>query len=106
MVRNAQKRGKREMHTVGPGIWRETLKIMENEKCTLQNLEYGRKSENHGKCEAYTLQDLEYVEKTEKRGKLETHMVGPERWRESLKNVQNEKPTMQDLEHGEKQRKT
>ena len=56
--------------------------------------------------EAYTLQDLEYVEKTEKRGKLETHMVGPERWRESLKNVQNEKPTMQDLEHGEKQRKT
>ena len=35
MVRNAQKRGKREMHTVGPGIWRETLKIMENEKCTL-----------------------------------------------------------------------
>ena len=43
--------------------------------------------------EAYTLQDLEYVEKTEKRGKLETHMVGPERWRESLKTVKNEKCT-------------
>ena len=27
--------GKWEMHTVGPGIRRETLKIMENEKCPL-----------------------------------------------------------------------
>ena len=62
MVRNAQKRGKREMHTVGPGIWRETLKIMENEKCTLQNLEYGRKSENIGK-QNNKLQDVEYGEK-------------------------------------------
>ena len=62
MVRNAQKRRKREMHTVGPGIWRETLKIMENEKCTLQNLEYGRKvkiMEN----ENNKLQDVEYGEK-------------------------------------------
>jgi hypothetical protein len=25
--------GECEMHTVGPGIWRETLKNMENEKC-------------------------------------------------------------------------
>ena len=49
MVRNAQKRGKREMHTVGPGIWQETFKNMECEKCTLKDLEYGRKSENHGK---------------------------------------------------------
>ena len=33
------------MHTVGPGIWLETLKRLENEKCTLQDLEYGEKTE-------------------------------------------------------------
>ena len=56
------------MHTVGPGIWQETLKNVQNEKhplddlkndeitkkrekwkCTLKDLEYGEKSENHGK---------------------------------------------------------
>ena len=30
-------------------------------------------------------------------------MVGPGIWRETLKNVQNEKQTLQDLEYGEKQ---
>ena len=30
-----EKRGKWEMYTEGPGIWQETLKNMENEKCTL-----------------------------------------------------------------------
>ena len=34
---------------VGSGIWRETLKSMENEKCTLQDLQYGEKTEKHGK---------------------------------------------------------
>ena len=38
-----------EKHTVGVEIWRETLKIAKNEKFTLQNLEYGKKTENHGK---------------------------------------------------------
>ena len=45
------------MHRVGHGIWRETMKNMENRKCTHYDLEYGKK--------------------TEKRGKLEAHMVGP-----------------------------
>ena len=27
----------------------ETLKNVKNEKCTLQDLEYGKKTENHGK---------------------------------------------------------
>ena len=45
---------------VGPGIWRETLKNGKNEKCTLQDLEYGKK--------------------TDQQGKLETHMVGPGIW--------------------------
>ena len=54
---NNEKRGKIVMHTIGHGIWRETMKNMENRKCTHYDLEYGKK--------------------TEKRGKLEAHMVGP-----------------------------
>ena len=46
---------------------------------------------------------LQYGQKTEKRGKWETHMVGHEIWRETLKNVQNEKHTLQELEYGKKQ---
>ena len=41
------------MHTVGPGIWLETMKIIENEKCILLDLEYGEKAEKNvenGKC--------------------------------------------------------
>jgi hypothetical protein len=34
---------------VGPGIWRETEKNMKNEKYILLNLDYGEKTENHGK---------------------------------------------------------
>ena len=34
------------MHTLGLGLWQETLKNFENEKCTLQDLEYGEKTEN------------------------------------------------------------
>ena len=57
------------MHTIGHTVWEEKLKIMENDKhivgqeiwqkktlknlekkkCTLQDLEYGEKTENHGK---------------------------------------------------------
>ena len=77
------------MHILGPGIWREIVKNVENEKCTLQDLECGKKTEKHevrhkhymiwnmakrmkyvenGKC---TLYDLEYgkKKKPEKRGK-------------------------------------
>ena len=35
MASNTEKREKWEKHTVGPGLWRETLKKLENEKCTL-----------------------------------------------------------------------
>jgi hypothetical protein len=31
------------MHRVGPGIWQEILKNVDNEKCTLYDLEYGEK---------------------------------------------------------------
>ena len=34
---------------LGTGICRETVKKVKNEKYTLQDLEYGEKTENHGK---------------------------------------------------------
>ena len=74
-----------EKNTVSPGIWIETLKKVENEKCTLQDLEYGKKTANHGK--------------------LETHNVGPGIWQETLKNVKNEQCTPQDLKCGQKNEK-
>ena len=46
---------------VGHEIWRETLKNVQNEK--------------------HTLQDLDCGEKTEKRGKCDKHIVGPRLWR-------------------------
>ena len=39
----------RETHTVGPGIWRETVKDVKYEKYTLQDLDFGEKTEKHGK---------------------------------------------------------
>ena len=48
------------MHTVGPGIWQETLKNVENDK--------------------YTMQDLDDGEKTEKRGKWDTNTIRPGIW--------------------------
>ena len=37
------------MNTVGTGIWQETLKNLENKKYTLQDLDYGEKTEKRGK---------------------------------------------------------
>ena len=70
------------MHTVGREIGRETLKNLKNEKCTLQDVEYGKK--------------------TEKCVKWDTYTVGPKIWREKLKRVENKKCTLQDLEQGDK----
>ena len=55
--------------------------------------------------ESKTLQDLEYGVKTDKRGNSETHMLTPGISQETLKNMQKEKHTLQDLEYGEKTEK-
>ena len=47
----------------------KSLKNVKNEKCTLKDLECGRKTENHGKCEIHTL--------------------GREIWQGNLKKVEN-----------------
>ena len=68
MASKTEKGGKFEMTTVGRGIWQEklkswkmrnnhlttskmtkSLKNVKNEKCTLQDQEYGENTENHGK---------------------------------------------------------
>ena len=36
------------MHMVGPGIWQETVKKWKDEKYTLQQLGYGKKTEKLG----------------------------------------------------------
>ena len=49
-----------------------------------------------------TLQDLEYGKKTDQKVKLVTHMAGPGIWQETLKNVENEKHILYGLYSGEK----
>ncbi len=74
MARKTEKVENLEMSTVGRGIWQENWKSWKmrnihlttwkmtqitkkrkNEKCTLKDLEYGEKTENHGKWEIHTL---------------------------------------------------
>ena len=48
------------MHTVGSGIWRETLKNEENKKCTLQDMDYGEKNSKtwkmkHKQCRTWNM---------------------------------------------------
>ena len=50
-----QKMRNAHCNTAGYKIWRETLKKLENEKCKMQNLEYGQKTENYGKLETQTV---------------------------------------------------
>ena len=49
MARNILKSAKCETHILGTRIWQETLKNLENEKYTLQDLDYGEKTEKRGK---------------------------------------------------------
>ena len=57
-----------EIHTLGRDILRGKLKMLENLKCPLQDVEYGKKTENHGKPETSNddLKNEEFTEKHEK----------------------------------------
>jgi hypothetical protein len=84
---------KREMHTVGPGICRENWKSwkMRNTNWTWWNMT--KTIINSEKWEMFML-GPEYGEKYQNHGKWEIHTVGPVIWRETLKNLQNEKCTL------------
>ena len=80
----------------------KSLKNVKNEKCTLQDLEYGEKTEKGGKfrnvhCRTWNmarklkimendkhpLEDLKNDEINENREKLEMNSIGPGIWRET-----------------------
>ena len=63
MARNTQKRGKWEMHRVGPGVWQENWKTLKM------------------RCTNYRTWNM--VRNTQKHEKLEIHTVGPALWTEN-----------------------
>ena len=90
------------MSTVGRGIWQEnwkswkmrnihlttwkntkSLKNLKNEKCTLKDLEYGEKTENHGKWEIHTLGREILRGKLKKVENLEMSTVGRFIWKQN-----------------------
>ena len=66
---------------------------MKNVKYTIKTRVTATKQKNVEK-ETQKLFQLDYGEKTEKHGRRQTHMLGLVIWRETLKNVQNEKLTL------------
>ena len=78
----------------------KSLKNLKNEKCTLQELEYGEKTENH-RNEKYTLQDVKYARKTEKGGKFRNVHCRTCNMARKLKIMENEKHPVDDLKNDE-----
>ena len=70
------------MYTLGPGLWQEILKNVENEKCTIQDLKIGEKPEKSEKMRNAHCRSWNMVRK--------------------LKNVENETQKLYDLEYCEK----
>ena len=64
----------------------EILKNVKNEKCTLQDLEYGEKTENHGKLEIHTLGSEICQGKLKNVENLEMPTVGRGIWQENRKS--------------------
>ena len=78
------------------------LKNVENDKCTLQALEHGEKTEITWKMKQKTLQDLEYGKKYGKNVQNEKCTLQSLKYCENLKIMENEKHTLQDLKYHEK----
>ena len=70
------------MDTLGSGIGQETLKNIEKEKCTLQDLDYGEKTEKTWKMRQKHCLTCNMARNTQKHGKQKMHMLGPRIWRE------------------------
>ena len=76
-----EKREKWDMHTVGPGIWRENWKLRKMINTHFRTLNMARK--------------------TEKGGNLEMSTVGHGIWQENWKSLENEKHQLDDLKNDE-----
>ena len=92
-----------ERHSVGPGISCETVKNVQNEKCTLYDLEYGIKHWKTWKMRNTHCQIWIMVWNSEKGSKWEMHTVWPGIWPKTLKHLENEKRTLSDLDYRVKQ---
>ena len=90
------------MHTLGPGIWQEALKNLENEKCTHQEMEYDEKPERGGKQEMHTVETGIWQE-TLKKWKMRNAHCRTWNMVRNLKISENEECTLQDLKYAEKQ---
>ena len=78
----------------------KSLKNVKNEKCTLQDLEYGEKTKNT-ENEKYTLQDVKYCEENGKSWKFRN--VHGRTWNmaRKLKIMENEKHPLDHLKNDE-----
>ena len=79
----------------------KSLKNVKNEKYTLQDLEYGEKTEKKTENEKYTLQDVKYGEETEKGGKFTYVHFRTWNMARKLKIMENEKHALDDLKNYE-----
>ena len=61
MARNLTIEENEYLNMLGTGIWRETLKNDKNDKCTLQDMTYGKNTDKQN--EKLTWQELEYGKK-------------------------------------------
>ena len=61
----------------------KSLKNVKNEKCTLKVLEYGEKTENHGKLEIHTVGREICRGKLKKVENIEMSIVGRGIWQEN-----------------------
>ena len=78
---------------------------MENNKCTLQDREYGEKHLKMWKMRNEHCRTWKLARKLKNVEKCVTNTVLPGIWQETVKNMKNEKCTPQDLDYGEKTEK-
>ena len=73
------------MRNIHLTTWKMTksLKYVKNEKCTLKDLEYGKKTENHGKWEMHTFGREIWREKLKQLDNLELSTVAHGLWQEN-----------------------
>ena len=79
----------------------KSLKNEKNEKCTLKDLEYGKKTENHEKKEIHTLGREIWRGKLKKMEYLKMSTVGRGNIARKLKIMINEKHNLDDLKNDE-----
>ena len=79
----------------------KSLKNVKNEKCTLKDLEYGEKTENHGKGEIHTYGREIWRVKLKKGGIFRNVHCRTWNMARKLKIMENEKNPLDDLKNDE-----